>query len=373
MSGNERINGFDALRAVAMWLGVVLHSLIVYKSKAEPNWPHDSVNYHFLDWLYDYIHVFRMPLFYLVAGFFSRMVIVKSGSRYFIKQRLRRIVIPFVIGVIVIVPLSLFPFHFNSFYFVQHLEVNAAVKKSLLQMFSWNGLAHLWFLYYLLYFYGAALLYISVFKQRIIPAAERITLFRNYRNSILIKLAVFTVMLFFILYYFRFYTPPVYTGIRPNLIYLLYYGLFFWFGWVMQNNTGEMKSLGKFAWVLFISGSVLSLIHFVKPGITPPVAFVLVSFETIALVFGMTGLFIKYLHRESRWWRYFSDASYWVYLIHILIVASLQMIMLNSTVPGFLRMPIVLIVTFIITIVTYRYFVRYTIIGEYLHGKRKKM
>ena len=38
----ERIHGFDALRAIAMWLGVVLHSIIVYKETPEINWPHDS-------------------------------------------------------------------------------------------------------------------------------------------------------------------------------------------------------------------------------------------------------------------------------------------------------------------------------------------
>ena len=87
-----RINGFDALRAIAMWLGVVLHALIVYKSVPEPNWPHDdSFNSEFLDWLYQYIHVFRMPLFFLVAGFFARLVITRSGIKYFRIQRKKRI------------------------------------------------------------------------------------------------------------------------------------------------------------------------------------------------------------------------------------------------------------------------------------------
>ncbi len=35
------------------------------------------------------------------------------------------------------------------------------------------------------------------------------------------------------------------------------------------------------------------------------------------LVFGCHGLFRTYCHGESRFWRYFSDASYWFYLAHL--------------------------------------------------------
>ena len=50
--------------------------------------------------------------------------------------------------------------------------------------------------------------------------------------------------------------------------------------------------------------------------------------------------------------------------------STLQVLMLYSVIPGWFRMPLVIIVTFAITMITYHYFVRYTIIGEYLHGKR---
>lgn len=370
MSTNGRINGFDALRTVAMWLGVVLHSLIVYKAEAEPNWPHDSVNYLFFEWLYEYIHVFRMPLFYLVAGFFTRMVISKSGSGYFIRQRTKRILIPFVIGLILIVPLSLLPFHFNSFYFVQQFDFETAAKKSLLQMFSWNGMAHLWFLYYLLFFYGASLIYVYALQEKISHLTAKFT--KYFERITLIKLLLPAAILFFLLMYFQMYTPPVYTGIKPNLIYLLYYGLFFGCGWLMHCNIRSIESLGVNGWALFITGSGLSVLHFFKPEIATPLSYILVSVETIALVFGITGLFVKYLHKENKVWRYFSDASYWVYLVHVLIVASLQVALLESPVPGILRMPIVLIITFLITILSYQYLVRYTIIGDYLHGKRSR-
>ena len=120
MSTSERINGFDALRTIAMWLGIVLHSIIAYKSVPEIGWPVDNrFNLGFLDWMYAYIHIFRMPVFFLVAGFFARLVIMRSGINYFVTQRFKRILIPFVIGTILLVPLTMIPFHFYKFFFLQ--------------------------------------------------------------------------------------------------------------------------------------------------------------------------------------------------------------------------------------------------------------
>lgn len=353
-----------------MWLGVVLHSLIVYKAEAEPNWPHDVTNYNFLDWLYGYIHIFRMPLFYMVAGYFSRMVIQKKGHQYFLTQRFKRIFVPFVTGLILIVPLSLLPFHFNSFYIVQGFDFSTSVKRSLQQMLSWNGMAHLWFLYYLLFFYAVAFLYVFFLQQRIIYVTTKLS--NWFRQISLLHITGFVCLLFLLLYFFRVYTPPVYTGIKPNLLYFLYYGLFFCSGWVLQIHQKSIETTGTYAWGLFIAGTACSVFRFYQPAILSPYDYLFVSFETVALVVGITGVFIKYLKKESAGWRYFSDASYWVYLVHIFSVSFLQVALLQSGVPHVLRLPIVLLGTFLFTILTYRYFVRYTIIGEYLHGKREK-
>jgi len=370
MNNSGRINGFDALRAIAMWLGVVLHALIVYKSVPEPNWPHDdSFNSEFLDWLYQYIHVFRMPLFFLVAGFFARLVITRSGIKYFRIQRTKRILIPFIIGVIVIVPVSLFPFHFYNGFYNGNLSIGQSLRHAVSQMLNWNGLLHLWFLYYLLFFYIIALIIYAFVRKSDFNFS--LTLQKSFGKISLTKIFIAVLVLYLLLFGFKVFTPPVYTGIKPNIIYLLYYGFFFTLGWLMQINMNSVNSLTRFGWWLFIAGSALSILRFLEPEfIDITFQYFFVSLETICLVAGLTGIFIKHCNLESKLWRYFSDASYWVYLIHISIVVTLQVLMLYSVIPGWFRMPLVIIVTFAITMITYHYFVRYTIIGEYLHGKR---
>ena len=110
---NERLHGIDALRAIAMILGIFLHATIAYKVDTLPTWPHDDVftNKAF-DFVYLLIHSFRMPLFFLIAGFFCRFLLLKIGEKEFIRHRWKRIVIPFGLSLICILPFTIYPFLF---------------------------------------------------------------------------------------------------------------------------------------------------------------------------------------------------------------------------------------------------------------------
>ncbi|MGB3006840.1 MAG: acyltransferase family protein [Chitinophagaceae bacterium] len=372
MNNSARINGFDALRTIAMWLGIVLHSIIVYKVVPEPNWPHDpGTKSYLLDWLYSYIHTFRMPLFFMVAGFFAHLVIARSGVDYFVKQRFKRIVIPFIVGVCIIVPLSLLPFSIYKFYYLQNMNTAETWKNSLRQLFKWNGLAHLWFLYYLIIFYVFSLGFIFIFKKQLNKLKETLSIYIT--NISFAKLLIACLFLLFIFFINKTSIPGVYTGIKPSLTYFLYYGFFFALGWILQINVKSVESLKKNSWLLFFIGTSLSAILFFKGStFTGPVHYLTMSLQIISLIAGFTGLFIRYFNTENKVWRYCSDATYWVYLVHLSLVVSFQVILLNSPIYFWFRLPIVLIAAFSISLLSYHFFVRFTVIGEFLHGKRSR-
>ncbi|MGZ8538929.1 MAG: acyltransferase family protein [Flavisolibacter sp.] len=367
MNKTSRINGFDALRTIAMWLGIVLHGIILYKVTPEVNWPKDpSFNTRVYDWLYHFIHSFRMPLFFMVAGFFAHMVINRSGKKYFISQRIKRIGVPFVLGVLILVPLTLWPFHYYNFHHVQQFPVDAAIKKSTSQMLKWNGLAHLWFLYYLLFFYFGSVI-VSKLALGFIPSSTK-----REGNLSWLTLLLGTIVFVIILLVFRIESPEVYTGIKPDLIYICYYGFFYVAGWLMQPHPGAIRSLAAKSWPLFLFGLFLSCIFLLNARLGKEVIFILAAFQTITLTAGITGIFIRHFNKASKTWRYLSDAAYWVYLVHLIIVSSLQVFMLSTNIPGWLRFPIILVVTVTLSLLTYHYLVRYTVIGTFLHGRREK-
>lgn len=102
--GSGRRGDLDALRGVAMILGVVLHATLAYFPIP---WPVQDL--HQAPWLamvYAVIHGFRMQLFFLLSGFFTMLVLRRRGLRGLLAQRALRIALPLVVAMLTILPLN---------------------------------------------------------------------------------------------------------------------------------------------------------------------------------------------------------------------------------------------------------------------------
>lgn len=100
---SQRYHALDALRAYAMFLGVILHASMAYI----PNVPWGSHDPAAVDWvglILLGIHGFRMQLFFVISGFFTLMLLQRRGVQNIIKHRFLRILIPCVLGVITVLP-----------------------------------------------------------------------------------------------------------------------------------------------------------------------------------------------------------------------------------------------------------------------------
>lgn len=383
-TNEKRIYGIDALRAVAMMLGIVLHSSIAYKARPHRNWIHDGgFNYWAFDYLYFFIHSFRMPLFFLIAGFFCRLVYYRSGEKKFIIHRWKRVALPFIIAMIIIVPVSLVPYNIYSYYYDQGLSLHQAYTNSFHRLFKFSGLAHLWFLYDLVIFY---ILVLVIMRVKKLPGIrDGFAWFDKWVRGASFTSAWWILLLTIPMWIMLIQEKEIFvitdTYLIPRRINnLFFYGYLFVIGWQLQKRTDLFSMLTKryrpFVW----SGVILSVIVFalewnvdLQSNFRDHVlGAMLGAFQVFFLTFGSIGLFLHFFKRESAFWKYISDASYWVYLIHLIIVTGLQLLFLNGPVPGILRFPLVMIITLAVTFVTYQYFVRYTAIGDLLHGHREK-
>ena len=124
----SRFHNLDFLRAFAMMMGLVIHAPILFTM---PDVARDFQieNIPALEswgWLVmGFISNWRMPLFFLLSGFFAVLVIEKKGNAYFIKDRIIRIGITCLL--------------FSAFYDILDGSIDFTT-------------AHLWFLYELLIF-----------------------------------------------------------------------------------------------------------------------------------------------------------------------------------------------------------------------------
>ncbi len=96
---SPRYHALDRLRATAMLLGVVYHTLLfrMFFIGTMPG-PMDPGRGGADHYLQDWLHSFRMPLFFLLSGFFGRMMLEKYGMWRYLQKRWLRIGIPLVVG-----------------------------------------------------------------------------------------------------------------------------------------------------------------------------------------------------------------------------------------------------------------------------------
>lgn len=381
----KRIHGLDALRAVAMLLGVLLHATIAYRVEDAPFWIYDKEYGNIvLDFIYFFIHSFRMPLFYLVAGFFCRFLYYKRTEKEFIKNRWMRVGLPFIIGLITIVPLSMFPLRVYYAVFNSNLTWEDAYRRSFLQMFGRNGVAHLWFLYDLLMYY-AVVVVIKKLSKKFAGIANFFQKFSKWLHSTRFNNALWLMLLstgvFVILIRDERLFVLADTYLMPReYSYILFYGYFFTLGWLIHKRQDLLQDLIKNYLQLIIPALIicaaLFYIEITQLLYKSRIVFYCGKFSGSVLIvlftLGFTGFFLRFFQEQSKVWRYISDASYWIYLVHMGMVLAFQLFFLNSSVPGFVRFLLSFAIPLFTALATYQLFVRYTFIGTVLHGPRKR-
>jgi len=101
-SSSARRHDLDALRSFAMLLGIGLHVALAYIGLG---WiVNDQQTSAGLGGLVSTIHGFRMPLFFLLSGFFTAMLWKKRGIGGLLKHRFKRIALPLLFACSIITP-----------------------------------------------------------------------------------------------------------------------------------------------------------------------------------------------------------------------------------------------------------------------------
>jgi peptidoglycan/LPS O-acetylase OafA/YrhL len=101
---SQRRTDLDALRGFAMLLGIALHASLSFF--AAP-WPvYDTLRSNLLPLFASVVHGFRMPLFFLLSGYFTMLVYRRRGLQSLLEQRFSRIFLPLAVAVATIVPLD---------------------------------------------------------------------------------------------------------------------------------------------------------------------------------------------------------------------------------------------------------------------------
>lgn len=428
-----RYHSMDALRAVAMLLGIYMHTAIPMAGII------DVSSHPVLNITQQFIHIFRMQTFFLVAGFFARFLYHRDGWQAMMKNRTIRIFLPFILGCLFLLPITHIMIVFAAF---RAKDPAAPFPwQDVWAYFEagrfWSNLFpnYLWFLVYLMFMYVVAV------------AGHKLLMFINLNGLIhrwgdwLIHTGccrwygflIWAFLSAIVMLGFRSVTvdlAPFYFQPLPGPFFL--YFLFFIAGWLLHRNVELLEALKKrwlYHLLIPIPVIILAVICFVPIFMTSGEAeaqFMNQFFEPFkgmkavmasrdffddegiarmlvvdamrsitvpqpipiriligaalgvlfitqlmwALTFWMVGLFVRFFSHPSPAFRYVADSSYWLYLTHVPLLMYLQIEWAYWELPWYIKNPLFNLCLVGLLLLTYHFLVRSTILGVLLNGRR---
>ncbi|POT57762.1 glucans biosynthesis protein MdoC [Citrobacter amalonaticus] len=157
----------DSIRAWLMLLGIPFHISLIYSghtwhvNSAEPSW--------WLTLFNDFIHAFRMQVFFVISGYFSYMLFLRYPLKRWWKVRVERVGIPMLTAI----PLLTLP----QFIMLQYVKGKADAWHTLsgyekYNTLAWELISHLWFLLVLVVLTTLSMWIFSKIKTRLANAGS---------------------------------------------------------------------------------------------------------------------------------------------------------------------------------------------------------
>ena len=364
---HQRYHGLDLLRSVAMLLGLVFHAPLIYYN------PQLAREFQFFgsvpsagpgtDFAVVWIHAWRMPTFFLLAGFFAVLVLQRKGPAWFARDRAVRI------------GLTMFVF---------------TVWMSWMFDDSLSTLYHYWFLYYLLVIIAG---FIPVYWL-----VARLSTFLNFSTItwVVSRPLIFVPVAILLLW-------PLTLGAREygfwafipeqlddfDLIPFLYYLSWFLLGALIYCSRDVLKRLESnrvlIVMAVFAIGSYVVLFvwgrQIYDPAIgylrsTPPANFFLLigAVSTITtvtwslLAIGLAHRLFKAAHPLVNW---LVELSYSIYLFHLFFTVMIGGLLLHTGWAPIAAIGVNILSTFVICVACHYIFIKFTPLNWILNGYHK--
>jgi hypothetical protein len=382
----QRLHALDNLRALMMWLGIVLHVAINHLTVDSPLPWRDPKTSPAADLLLLFIHSFRMPVFFVLAGFFVALLVARRGAAGMLKNRALRLALPFALfwpplfaGTTVLAMVYI------------HLTVRGmpGIDPALAPARQSGGspfnTMHLWFVYQLFGF--SVLAWTGVRLQRFVPARLREALARGVTALVARRwgFAVLALPLAFVgtAYPSGFVTES--GSFLPPFAEWAQSGLFFVAGWYVHGRQDRLLALfatrckGYAAAGLLCFAATLVLLGASRgangsaPHQLPHAAFwIAFAYNAAAWLwsFALIGGFLRYLPRQNAVLTYLSQSAYWVYLVHMLGTIGFGILLFNAPLGAVAKMGLNIAATSLVALASYQLLVRRTRIGTLLNGQR---
>lgn len=372
--GATRLYYMDNLRALAMLVGLFFHAALAYSPLLHSFWPAADAQNH---WLFDvfaqFSHLFRMPVFFMLAGFFCALLLQKRGAKAFCKNRLLRIALPLIL----FLPILSISMMWIILFALENVQNPSPFLSFVYKMMAMPNppppplsTMHLWFLYHLLFLYLLTFVFKTLIPEHLIKHLTSLKpLPLLLVCSALILPALYVVSAPF----------PAPEWIFPALWALVFYGVFFALGYAYFFKPNLLKQFeAHLPFYLLVGLISYALYYYLLPSqLLPDTQIIglqklaITGLETISSI----TLTISVLLYAKRWLNfsntllaYISKVSYWVYLVHLPIVFWLQFLLMDVNWHLGLKFFIASIGTLSLCLISFHLLVSWTWLARMLVG-----
>lgn len=332
---SQRSHHLDAIRVSAILLLIPYHAAR-YVQKGDGG-------AEIVDAVVWFVHTWHMPLFFAISGFLAASALRRSTAVRQLRARFRRLGLPLAVGMLTVVPLANFLVIGAAALWPRKGELPPKRELDIANVFSLSP-RHLWFIAYLLMI---SLIAIGVWLALQRAPGLGAALNRGFRALMRSWWAV-PVLASISAAILSTKTGWVAGGTAANSLVpaptlFAYYSLFFFFGWLLSGQSNLVEGLKRGAWLRLAAGVLIAVPAFLlfydngdftgnvgTPGILAEIDELRIyGLFTVGMVcwltlFGIWGVLARHIRKESRVLRYLSDASFWIYLVHIPFLVALQ-------------------------------------------------
>ena len=352
----NRIGYFDNIRYLMVLLVVVLHSACAYSNNTQW-WSVNDANSIFFDYVLSVLGVFLMPTLFFIAGYFALPSLQQKGKWLFIKSKLIRLGIPWLLGVALMVPMINYINLYSRDYpvsllslwgrFVKNLEGGLSLHTGLITSSMQFQHMHFWFISLLLTFF-IVFTFLHDAKKRWLPNKPTPTKPKiPTTRSILLVLGLvstLTALITLLIYGMIHGTPNRDPWITIASIIqfqaskiILYISCFslgvyaFAKNWLKNDKTPghyifwTILSIG----LMYCQVKVLTILR-TDFSIGLALGWVLIyTFLVFAILLALISFGINHWHNPSKVSRQLSANSYNIYLLHMIFVVVIQLFLLE--------------------------------------------
>lgn len=348
----KRLHYIDWLRVLAVLLLFPFHTGRVFNA-GEAFYVKGPETSTMVARLLGFIDVWHMPLLFLLAGASTYLALGKRTRVEYARERVRRLLVPFVFGVLVLIPpQTWFGARFNSGYtgsYADYLASGDFLVPDIREggdYYGGLGTGHLWFI---LFLFLISLIVLPLWRGRHAERSRTVALSRMLAHPAGWMVAAFVVML----------AEGLPTIGGKNLVYYL---VFFVLGYLAMCAEEFMESAERWRWPALVVG-VAATIWWVATGewraglADPSLALTgVVCLGMMArwlVIVGLLGLGRRLLNRPSRALAYLGEGSYPVYILHQTVIVVLAFYVVGLDITLWAQWAVLLVSSVAVTFVCY--------------------